>query len=80
MKLITLDSSDQLADSMNKSKADTEDKIEETSKLYDQLNLSAIVEVLNQLLHHNSVQTKVAVLRWILHLYNKVPIKVVLID
>ncbi|XP_050682577.1 protein VAC14 homolog isoform X2 [Leptidea sinapis] len=39
----------------------------------DKLNLAAVVEVLTQMLLHNSVHTKVAALDWILHLYNKVP-------
>ncbi|XP_068620682.1 protein VAC14 homolog isoform X2 [Battus philenor] len=38
-----------------------------------QLNLEAVVKVLTQMLHHSSVHTKVAVLDWILHLYNKLP-------
>ncbi|CAG5055709.1 unnamed protein product [Parnassius apollo] len=37
------------------------------------LNLDAVVRVLTQMLHHSSVHTKVAVLDWILHLYNKLP-------
>ncbi|XP_028172710.1 protein VAC14 homolog isoform X3 [Ostrinia furnacalis] len=37
------------------------------------LRLDAVVGVLTQLLHHNSVHTKVAALDWILHLYNKMP-------
>lgn len=60
MKLITLESGDQ----------------SQSETLYDQIDLPSTVEVLNHLLHHNSVQTKVAVLRWILHLYNKIPTKV----
>lgn len=42
---------------------------------YD-LNLPSVVDVLTQYLLHNSVQTKVAVLRWIHHLYTKLPHKV----
>ncbi|KAM3959400.1 protein VAC14 homolog [Aphomia sociella] len=37
------------------------------------LQLAAVVGVLTQMLHHNSVHTKVAALDWILHLYNKLP-------
>ncbi|KAL0820036.1 hypothetical protein ABMA28_005995 [Loxostege sticticalis] len=37
------------------------------------LRLDAVVGVLTQMLHHNSVHTKVAALDWILHLYNKMP-------
>ncbi|KAJ2938142.1 hypothetical protein O0L34_g3721 [Tuta absoluta] len=42
-----------------------------------QLDLDAVVGVLTQLLHHNSVHTKVAALDWILHLYNKMPTEMV---
>ncbi|KAI4468980.1 tax1 binding protein-related [Holotrichia oblita] len=41
---------------------------------YD-LNLPSVVDVLTQFLLHNSVQTKVAVLRWIHHLYTQLPQK-----
>ncbi|CAH0713043.1 unnamed protein product, partial [Brenthis ino] len=41
----------------------------------ERLELDAVVEVLTQLLHHNSVHTKVATLDWILHLYNKLPLE-----
>ncbi|CAH2042762.1 unnamed protein product, partial [Iphiclides podalirius] len=41
--------------------------------LEGKLNLDAVVRVLTQMLHHSSVHTKVAVLDWILHLYNKLP-------
>ncbi|XP_077293243.1 protein VAC14 homolog isoform X2 [Arctopsyche grandis] len=80
MKLISLEPNDPKSDSTNKTLENIKtvldtSKANKSSALYDQLALSAIVEVLNQLLHHNSVQTKVAVLRWILHLYNKVPTK-----
>lgn len=81
MKLISLEPNDPKSESTNKTLENIKTVLDtsntnKTSALYDQLALSAIVEVLNQLLHHNSVQTKVAVLRWILHLYNKLPVKV----
>ncbi|XP_049876848.1 protein VAC14 homolog isoform X2 [Pectinophora gossypiella] len=41
------------------------------------LQLQALVGVLTQMLHHNSVHTKVAALDWILHLYNKLPTEMV---
>ncbi|KAF5301649.1 hypothetical protein FQA39_LY10696 [Lamprigera yunnana] len=41
----------------------------------EQLDLSSVVDVLTQHIMHNSVQTKVAVLRWIHHLYIKLPNK-----
>lgn len=40
-----------------------------------ELNLKLVVDVLTQYLSHNSVQTKVAVLKWIHHLYFRIPDK-----
>lgn len=40
------------------------------------LRVDAVVGVLTQMLHHNSVHTKVAALDWILQLYNKLPAEV----
>lgn len=40
------------------------------------LQVAAVVGVLTQMLHHNSVHTKVAALDWILQLYNKLPAEV----
>lgn len=40
------------------------------------LRVAAVVGVLTQMLHHNSVHTKVAALDWILQLYNKLPAEV----
>lgn len=37
------------------------------------LDLPSAVEVLTQYLMHNSIQTKVAVLKWIYDLYKKMP-------
>ena len=37
------------------------------------VDFPSVVDVLTQYLLHNSVQTKVAVLRWIHHLYTKLP-------
>ncbi|XP_026320504.1 protein VAC14 homolog isoform X2 [Hyposmocoma kahamanoa] len=37
------------------------------------LRVASVVGVLTQMLHHNSVHTKVAALDWILQLYNKLP-------
>lgn len=36
------------------------------------LDLSSVMEVLRQYLSHNSVHTKVAVLKWIHHLFNEI--------
>lgn len=41
-----------------------------------QLDLSPVVEVLTKTLDHESVQTRMAVLRWIYHLYIKIPNKI----
>lgn len=40
-----------------------------------EINLPDVVRVLSDHLKHNSVQTKVAVLRWILHLYTNIPVR-----
>lgn len=44
-----------------------------------ELDLPSVVDVLTQYIMHNSVQTKVAVLRWIHDLYIKIPTKVSII-
>lgn len=72
MKLITSESEDSERVEIKQDQPLSEDQ----DLPHEKLNLSSVIEVLNQLLHHNSVQTKVAVLRWILHLYSKVPFKV----
>lgn len=43
----------------------------------EDLDLKSVVDVLTQYIMHNSVQTKVAVLKWIHHLYTQIPSKVV---
>lgn len=45
----------------------------------DKLDLKSVVDVLTQYIMHNSVQTKVAVLKWIHHLYTQIPSKVFII-
>ncbi|KAF5274813.1 hypothetical protein FQR65_LT00396 [Abscondita terminalis] len=47
----------------------------EDAQVKEQLDLPSVVDVLTQHILHNSVQTKVAVLRWIHHLYIKLPNK-----
>ncbi|XP_076259803.1 protein VAC14 homolog isoform X3 [Rhynchophorus ferrugineus] len=42
-----------------------------------EINLKSVVDVLTQYLVHNSIQTKVAVLKWIYDLYTKLPSKMV---
>nr|CAD7403942.1 unnamed protein product [Timema cristinae] len=44
----------------------------------EQLDLPSLVDVLTKHLHHTSVATKVSVLRWIYHLYIKIPTKMFL--
>ncbi|XP_072403206.1 protein VAC14 homolog isoform X2 [Diabrotica undecimpunctata] len=60
-------------------KADTEEIIRPTAvcddKMPNELDLHSVLEVLNQYLMHNSIQTKVAVLKWIHDLYTKLPNK-----
>lgn len=47
--------------------------ISETNDQIKEINLPSVVEVLTNYLMHNSIQTKVAVLRWIHDLYIKLP-------
>ncbi|CAG9827315.1 unnamed protein product [Diabrotica balteata] len=60
-------------------KADTEENIRPTAvcddKMPNELDLHSVLDVLNQYLMHNSIQTKVAVLKWIHDLYTKLPNK-----
>lgn len=44
-----------------------------TNDQIKELNLPSVVDVLTNYLMHNSIQTKVAVLRWIHDLYIKLP-------
>ncbi|KAG5896407.1 hypothetical protein JTB14_022492 [Gonioctena quinquepunctata] len=46
-------------------------------QIQNELNLFSVVEVLTQYLMHSSIQTKVAVLKWIHDLYTKLPNKMV---
>ncbi|XP_019880137.1 protein VAC14 homolog isoform X2 [Aethina tumida] len=46
-------------------------------EVYQELDLPPVVEVLTQYLMHSSIQTKVAVLKWIHDLYMKFPLKMV---
>ncbi|XP_038211382.1 protein VAC14 homolog [Zerene cesonia] len=59
-------------ENQNKESAESKDS-EESGTMGEKLNLVAVVGVLTQMLHHNSVHTKIAALDWILHLYNKLP-------
>lgn len=49
---------------------------DENQEAEGQLDLKSVVDVLTQYIMHNSVQTKVAVLKWIHHLYTQIPSKV----
>nr|XP_023024836.1 protein VAC14 homolog [Leptinotarsa decemlineata] len=46
-------------------------------QIQNELNLSSVMDVLTQYLMHSSIQTKVAVLKWIYDLYTKLPNKMV---
>ncbi|KAI8419691.1 hypothetical protein MSG28_008380 [Choristoneura fumiferana] len=59
------------ADAANKEHAESETQQQKEGE--EKINLDAVVGILTQMLHHSSVHTKVAVLDWILHLYNKLP-------
>lgn len=54
----------------------TDDGGEGDEEIGEGLQVAAVVGVLTQMLHHNSVHTKVAALDWILQLYNKLPVEV----
>ncbi|XP_022117353.2 protein VAC14 homolog [Pieris rapae] len=55
-------------------KTDVKEKMEEDVEIQQgKLNLVSVVDVLTQMLLHNSVHTKIAALDWILHLYDKMP-------
>ncbi|KAJ8934149.1 hypothetical protein NQ314_013559 [Rhamnusium bicolor] len=72
MKLISLQEADgaKCTEYLRPSTA-SEDQIQ------NKLDLPSVVEVLTQYLMHNSIQTKVAVLKWIHDLYTKLPNKMV---
>lgn len=55
-----------------------EDEVDENGvvKIDNGLDLNAITEVLMRFLMQTKVPTKVAVLKWIHHLYTKVPVRV----
>uniref|UniRef100_A0AAR5PUB6 Protein VAC14 homolog n=1 Tax=Dendroctonus ponderosae TaxID=77166 RepID=A0AAR5PUB6_DENPD len=72
MKLISLQNSDATnEDHAEVRPNDFEDGIPQ------EIDLQSVVDVLIQYLLHNSIQTKVAVLQWIHHLYTKLPSKMV---
>lgn len=53
-------------------------KEQQQTEVDGELDLKSVVDVLTQYIMHNSVQTKVAVLKWIHHLYTQIPSKVCL--
>ncbi|CAH1116528.1 unnamed protein product [Phaedon cochleariae] len=67
MKLISLED-DEIEGNLRQSIV-TEDRMQ------NELDLPSVVNVLTQYLMHNSIQTKVAVLKWIHDLYTKLPNK-----
>lgn len=52
---------------------DNESRVHLSDEKPHELDLPSVVDVLTQFLMHNSIQTKVAVLKWIHHLYTKLP-------
>ncbi|XP_012276092.1 protein VAC14 homolog isoform X2 [Orussus abietinus] len=78
MKLITMESSE-MSDKVQTSVVENVDsngqKVQSKCPLAEKLDLPSVVEVLTKHLMHTSVQTKVAVLKWIHHLFTSIPYK-----
>ncbi|XP_043472864.1 protein VAC14 homolog [Leptopilina heterotoma] len=76
MKLITIESVDVSTRSLHLSEHAKEENVSgdktQNRHLIDSLKLSSVVEVLTKHLMHTSVQTKVAVLKWIHHLFTNI--------
>lgn len=76
MKLITIESADVSTRSLHLSEQAKEENPSadktQNRHLIDSLKLSSVVEVLTKHLMHTSVQTKVAVLKWIHHLFTNI--------
>ncbi|XP_023290626.1 protein VAC14 homolog isoform X4 [Orussus abietinus] len=79
MKLITMESSE-MSDKVQTSVVENVDSngqkaVQSKCPLAEKLDLPSVVEVLTKHLMHTSVQTKVAVLKWIHHLFTSIPYK-----
>ncbi|XP_015593801.1 protein VAC14 homolog [Cephus cinctus] len=83
MKLITMESTDIInntshSESLINSTPSTREQGDSTNcsrPLAESLDLGSVVQVLTKHLMHTSVQTKVAVLKWIHHLFTNIPNK-----
>lgn len=74
MKLITMESS-QVTNNTSESNTQEQNDAAQSGPLAESLDLASVVEVLTKHLMYMSVQTKVAVLKWIHHLFINIPHK-----
>lgn len=74
MKLVTMDNT-QVVNNINDAGAHNQRDSSQNCSLAESLDLSSVVEVLIKHLMYMSVQTKVAVLKWIHHLFLNIPHK-----
>ncbi|KOC60156.1 Protein VAC14 like protein [Habropoda laboriosa] len=74
MKLITMENT-QLVNNVGEFDVQTQKDSSQNCSLAELLDLSSVVEVLTKHLMYMSVQTKVAVLKWIHHLFTNIPHK-----
>lgn len=66
------------AQAVNKTMLDLVSSKSDMSQVFKHLDLDSIMEVLRQYLAHSSVDTKVAVLKWIHHLFTEAKDKVII--
>lgn len=64
------------AQAVNKTMLELVSSKSDMSQIFKHLDLDSIMEVLRQYLAHSSVETKVAVLKWIHHLFTEAKDKV----
>ncbi|XP_060832222.1 protein VAC14 homolog [Bombus pascuorum] len=74
MKLVTMENKEVIYNA-SETGAQTQKNSSQTYSLAESLDLSSVVEVLTKHLMYISVQTKVAVLKWIHHLFINIPHK-----
>ncbi|CAL7935227.1 unnamed protein product [Xylocopa violacea] len=74
MKLITMENT-QVVNNVNETGAEIDKDSSQNCSLAESLDLTSVVEVLTKHLMYMSVQTKVAVLKWIHHLFTNIPHK-----
>ncbi|XP_076248910.1 protein VAC14 homolog [Calliopsis andreniformis] len=75
MKLITMENT-QIVNNKSEKDAQIQQDSSQHCSLAESLDLSSVVEVLIKHLMYMSVQTKVAVLKWIHHLFTNIPHKI----